>query len=98
MLMLSAFWQLFDAAQMVLSEALRAAGDTTFCMHARIVVAWLVFTPGAWLAVRVLDGGIPAIMLSLVGYLALLAVVFALRFVSGRWQQIDLLGPSVPEL
>ena len=39
MLALSALWQLFDATSMTLSEALRAAGDTTYCMNARIVLA-----------------------------------------------------------
>jgi MATE family multidrug resistance protein len=98
MLALSAFWQLFDAIAMSLSEALRAAGDTTWCMNARIVLAWFVFTPGAFVAVRVLDGGVPAIMASLIAYLALLAGAFAFRFASGRWRQIDLLGSGLPEV
>jgi MATE family multidrug resistance protein len=98
MLALSAFWQLFDAVAMSLSEALRAAGDTTWCMNARIVLAWFVFTPGAFVAVLVLDGGVPAIMASLIAYLALLAGAFAFRFASGRWRQIDLLGSGLPQV
>jgi multidrug resistance protein, MATE family len=92
MLALSAIWQLFDAAGMTVSEALRAAGDTTFCMNARIVLAWFVFMPGAWLAVRVYDGGTVAIMGAVIVYIALLAIVLGFRFVSGRWRDIDLLG------
>jgi MATE family multidrug resistance protein len=92
MLALSAFWQLFDAAAMSLSEALRAAGDTTYCMNARIVLAWFLFMPGAWVLVLELEGGIPAIMASVIAYLALLALVLGLRFASGKWRQIDLLG------
>jgi len=98
MLALSALWQVFDAAAMTLSEALRAAGDTTFCMNARIALAWFVFMPGAWYSVRVLNGGVPAIMVSLIAYLALLAAAFALRFVSGKWREIDLLGAGEPPL
>ena len=98
MLALSALWQIFDAVQMGLSEALRAAGDTTYCMNARLVLAWLVFTPAAWTLVLVLDGGIAAIMASLIGYLALLALAFGVRFASGRWRQIDLLGIEAPVL
>lgn len=97
MLMLSALWQVFDAANMTFSEALRAAGDTTWPMLARIVTAWLVFTPLAWAAVLVFDGGVTAVMVSVICYIALLAVVLALRFASGRWRQIDLVGTE-PEL
>jgi multidrug resistance protein, MATE family len=97
MLALSALWQVFDAAAMTLSEALRSAGDTTFCMNARIVLAWFVFIPAAWYAVRVLNGGVRAVMVSLIAYLALLAGTLALRFASGKWREIDLLG-SEPQL
>lgn len=96
MLMLSAFWQVFDAANMTFSEALRAAGDTTWPMLARIITAWLVFFPLAWSAVVVFDGGVTAVMLSIIGYIALLSLVLAWRFASGRWRQIDLVGE--PEL
>ena len=92
MLGLSALWQVFDAAAMVLSEALRAAGDTTFCMNTRIVLAWFVFLPAAWYLVRVAGGGPTELIFSLAGYLVLLSLVFALRFLSGRWKRIDLLG------
>jgi MATE family multidrug resistance protein len=92
MLGLSALWQVFDAASITLSEALRAAGDTTFCMNARIVLAWFVFIPAAWYAVRVLNGGVVAIMWSLIAYIALLSGILALRFASGKWRHIDLLG------
>jgi multidrug resistance protein, MATE family len=98
MLALSAFWQVFDAGAMTLSEALRSAGDTTFCMNARIVLAWFVFIPVAWYSVRVRDGGVQAVILSLTGYLALLALAFGLRFLSGRWRKIDLLGSEGPHV
>lgn len=92
MLMLSALWQLFDALSITLSEALRAAGDTTWCMAARIVIAWVVFTPLAWLAVFKFEGGVNTVMFALVGYMMALAGVLALRFASGRWRAIELVG------
>jgi MATE family multidrug resistance protein len=96
MLGLSALWQVFDAAAMTLSEALRSAGDTVFCMNARIVLSWLVFVPSSWIAVRTLHGGVHAMMLSMCSYMMLLAAAFAWRFNSGRWRAIDLLGePAV---
>lgn len=96
MLTFSAVWQLFDAAGITISEALRAAGDTAYCMGARLVLAWLVFTPFSWAAVLWLDGGIKMVMLAFMGYLALLALAFAWRFLSNRWRDIDLVGePAV---
>lgn len=96
MLGLSAVWQLFDAANITLSEALRSAGDTTWCMAARLVLAWLVFTPASWLAVLAFGGGVYTVMIALMGYLGLLALAFGWRFTSGKWREIDLVGePSV---
>jgi MATE family multidrug resistance protein len=92
MLAFAAFWQLFDAVNMTMGEALRAAGDTVWCMTARIVLAWLVFTPAAWAAVFRFGGGIAAMMISVIGYFALLGVTLSLRFASGRWKTIDLVG------
>lgn len=83
MLRYSALWQLFDAVGIVLSEALRAACDTTWCMIVRIVLAWVVWVPGAWYFVVELEGGVTAVMLAMVAYIALLAAAFAARFLSG---------------
>jgi multidrug resistance protein, MATE family len=92
MLVLSSFWQLFDAVAMTLSEALRAAGDTAWCMGARIVLAWVVFTPVAWTLVLVFGGRVYTVMATLIGYLLVLSATFAVRFAGGRWRRIDLVG------
>ena len=96
MLTISALWQIFDAACITLSESLRAAGDTTWCMGARIVLAWLVFVPSGWVVVNVFDGGPVSVMLCVAGYVAALSITFALRFLSGRWRSIDLVGVGEP--
>ena len=96
MLALSAIWQVFDATAMTVSEALRSAGDTAWCMGARLVLAWLVFTPVSWLAVLRFGGGVYVVMACLGMYLALLAVAFVWRFASGKWREIDMVGePTV---
>jgi MATE family multidrug resistance protein len=93
MLVLSAIWQFFDAAGLTLSEALRAAGDTAWCMGARIVLAWVAFIPAGVLLVRHGDGGTNVVMLTLAAYIMALAVVFSLRFASGAWKKIQLIEP-----
>jgi MATE family multidrug resistance protein len=95
MLMLSAVWQFFDGTGITLSESLRAAGDTTWPMAARVVLGWAVFIPLAWLAVIRWGGGVVPMMLVLVTYIALLAMALAWRFTSGAWRRIQLVEPDV---
>jgi MATE family multidrug resistance protein len=95
LLALSAAWQLFDAVGMTVGEALRAAGDTAFCMWARLGIAWLLFVPGGWWGVRVLDGGGTAAMTAVIAYLAVLAVVLAWRLRAGAWRHIQLTEPRL---
>jgi MATE family multidrug resistance protein len=92
MLALSVGWQLFDAAGLTLSEALRAAGDTFFCMIARVALAWGAFVPAAFLLSRSAAAGAASMMLCLTGYIVLLSITFGARFGSGRWRRIDLIG------
>jgi MATE family multidrug resistance protein len=94
MLRLSTAWQLFDAAAAVLAESLRAAGDTAFTLWARLVIAWGIFVPGAWVSVRVLRGGDLMAVGWIVIYLAALALVLWLRFRSGAWRRLTLLEPA----
>jgi len=93
-LMLSAAWQLFDSAATTLAEGLRAAGDTAFTMWARIVIAWGIFAPGAYITVNVLGGGDITAVLWLVAYLGLLAGTLFFRFRQGVWRNIQLTEPA----
>ena len=95
MLVISAAWQLTDAISITLSETLRAAGDTTWTAAARIVLAWAVFMPSAFLTVTRFHGGPVGAMLCLVAYLGLLALALAWRFRSGAWKRIVLIEPKL---
>ena len=97
MLLISAAWQLFDAIGITLSETLRAAGDTTWTAVARLVLAWVIFIPTGYITVKYYNGGPVGAMLCVVGYIALLAVLFAYRFRSGAWRRIQLVEPKLVE-
>jgi MATE family multidrug resistance protein len=90
MLLMSAAWQLFDAGSMVLSESLRAAGDTAYTMWARVVLAWAIWAPGSWYSVRHLGGGDTVAVGWLAAYLFVLAAVLLVRFQRGAWRRIEL--------
>ena len=91
MLAVSAAWQAFDAIGLTVGETLRAAGDTAWCMWARLLVAWLLFVPMSWLAVERLNGGALAAIWCIVVYVALLGIGFAWRFRSNAWRRIRLI-------
>lgn len=95
MLLVSACWQLFDAAATTLAEALRAAGDTLFPMLARLVIAWAVFVPGVLSTVFLLGGREVSATLWLAAYLGLLAGALLWRFQTGAWRRVELVEPRV---
>jgi multidrug resistance protein, MATE family len=88
-------WQLFDATTMVLSETLRAAGDTAWPMRVRIALSWGAFVPVTVLTAR--WGGGPVRALSwIVVYMAALAALMAWRFAGGAWRAMQLTGDEAP--
>jgi MATE family multidrug resistance protein len=60
----------------------------------RLIIAWVVFVPGAWLTVREFNGADVGAMVWLVIYLALLALALFVRFQSGRWRTLELIEPA----
>ena len=95
MLVISSAWQLFDAVATSLAESLRAAGDTTFPMLARLVIAWVVFVPGSLISVKYFGWGDAAATSWIVAYLGLLAAALLWRFRSGAWRNVQLLEEPV---
>ena len=93
---LAAGWQLFDALAMTLSEVLRAAGDTSWTLYARIILAWGLFLPVSLANTYLFGLGHVAAMLTVAGYIAVIAALFYWRFRSGRWREIDLTGSEPP--
>jgi len=92
MLGLSGLWQVFDATAMVMSEALRAAGDTLWPMLVRLLFAWGLFFPLSWYVVRGLGGGPRSVMFSVVLYIVAVAGALVFRFYRGAWRSTALLS------
>ena len=94
LLAISAAWQLFDAAVITFSEALRAAGDTAWVLWARVGLAWVVWLPLSLWVVYGLGGGPPAATACMVVYFVTLTAAVWWRFHSGAWRRIDLTGQN----
>lgn len=85
-LQLVALYQVIDAAAIVLGGSLNGAGDTTYTMLARLGCAWGLFLPLAYLFAFPLGGGVRGAWTGAMVYLVALALLYFLRFRSGRWQ------------
>lgn len=97
MLRISALWQFADAIGLTLGEALRGAGDTKWPAWARLLLAWGLFFPGAWLLVRYAGAGPMLATFALAVYLGLLSVALWWRFRSGAWRSIKMVEPQLIE-
>lgn len=90
-LIATACFQLFDAIAMVMSGALRGAGDTVFPGVATVVLSWVVIVGGGLAMVEYapsLESLGPWIAAAL--YIFLLCAFLLGRFLTGRWKSIDL--------
>ena len=81
------------AVAVAAAKLVNAAGDTFWTAAARLLLAWAVFVPTAFLVVERWHGGPIGAMVCLAGYLALLALALALRFKTGAWRKIELIEP-----
>lgn len=97
-LRLVALYQVFDAAAIVLGGSLNGAGDTTYTMVMRLIFAWGMFIPLAYLLAFPLGGGVRGAWVGAMVYLAGLGLVYFLRFRSGRWKTKMEAGQVVPAL
>ena len=95
-LRLVALYQVFDAAAIVLGGSLNGAGDTTYTMLMRLVFAWGLFLPLAYVLAFPLGGGVRGAWAGAMVYLAGLGLVYFLRFRSGRWKTKMEVGRVVP--
>lgn len=91
LLLFAAGWGLMDATNLILSGALRGAGDTHFVMWYETAMAWFFFAAGELLIVLVFKWGILAAWAWALIYICLLAFGMIARFRSKRWQLIELI-------
>ena len=77
--------QIFFAASMVVRQALRGTGDTTWVFIITVVSSYGIRLPAAWFLGVYLDMGLPGIWYALCGELGIRALLFMARFMNGGW-------------
>ena len=99
LLMFVAFYCIFDTGNIIFSAALKGAGDTRFVMWVSILLNWLIMVIPSWLAVTFLKGNarLYAAWVALTGYVCALAILFLLRFLTGKWETMRVIE-KVPAL
>ena len=80
--------QVFFATYLVLSQALRGAGDTRGPMTITYLSTFLVRLPAAWLLGVTLDYGLTGVWFALCGELVVRGTLYCLRFRGGAWKTV----------
>ena len=81
--------QIFLAMQIILSGALRGAGDTRTTMIISVTTTMLVRVPASYVLGITLGFGLNGIWFAIAAELVLRGVLFAWRFGQGKWEQVS---------
>lgn len=90
----AAVFQTVDAFGIVYTGALRGAGDTVWPGFVTIIYSWAIIVAGGWTMTVIwpeMESLGPWIAAAV--YVILIGITMAARFESGRWRNINLLGP-----
>jgi MATE family multidrug resistance protein len=93
LLICAAVFQTLDAVGIVYTGALRGAGDTVWPGVMTMIYSWTLIIGGGWYLIELA----PALesvgpWIAAAAYIGVLGLTMAVRFESGRWRSIDLLG------
>ena len=93
MLRLAAIYTIADGMLVVFDGALRGVGDTRWTMRTSVTLHWGM-TISCILLIRVLHVDPVSAWGCLILFVLLLTAVLARRFLSNKWQDLDVLGPD----
>ena len=86
---LMAAWQVFDAADVILSGALKGGGDTKFVMWWMLVVGFVIWLPVVFV-VRRFHNTMPALWSTMILYVVVIRVGSLVRWRRGGWKMVKL--------
>ena len=87
---LMAAWQVFDAADVILSGALKGGGDTKFVMWWMLIVAFVIWLPIVF-CVRKFHNTMPALWSTMIVYVVIIFLGSWIRWCRGRWKMVKLI-------
>jgi len=88
-----ATYNLLDAMLMIFASAIKGAGDTLFVLRVSVVMATLL-AGLSWFFVEVRQVNIYGCWTLIAGWIAVMGVMFCLRFLQGKWRTMRVIEPS----
>ena len=85
LLLIAAFFQVFDALGIGASGILRGAGDTRFPLYAQLGAAWAVFIPLVFIFGQGLGWGVIGAWIAALIFIVVLGILMFLRVLGGKW-------------
>ena len=89
LLILMAAWLLFDATDVVLSGALKGAGDSRFVFWWMLIAAFLIWLPLVFLTAHI-HNTMPALWSTMIIYVVIISIGSFIRWHRGKWQSYNL--------
>jgi MATE family, multidrug efflux pump len=89
------FYCLFDTGNIIFAAALKGAGDTRFVMVVAVILSWSIMVLPTYLVVK-RGGGLYTAWIFATIYVCVLAFVYLLRFMHGKWKSMRVI--EVPPL
>jgi len=83
-----AFYCVFDAMYMMMTSALKGAGDTRFVMLASVLLGLGIMVLPPLVAVELFGAGVFVVWIFICAFLAAGSVTFYLRFRGGKWRSM----------
>ncbi len=91
--LLMSAWQCFDGADVVLSGALKGAGDTRFVLVWMLVSAFAFWLPLVFVVYRYWPT-MPALWSTMIAYVVVICLGTAIRWCRGSWRHFQLVGKT----
>lgn len=95
MIRMASLYLVSDALMLVFGGALRGAGDTRWVMRASVACHWLLASV-AWLQIKKLHQSPKTVWIVFVTMVAMMGLVFFLRFRGGKWKSLKVIEEAPP--
>ncbi|MFH0976812.1 MAG: MATE family efflux transporter [Spirochaetota bacterium] len=91
-----ALYSLFDAMNIIFAAAIKGAGDTHFVMRFIVTASVVVLIIPSYIALEIFNLGIFSGWSIASFYIAVLGIVFFVRFLGGKWKSMRVIERTVP--
>ncbi len=92
-----AVYSIFDMFNVIFAAGLKGAGDTRYPLAITVVLSWVAMLIPAYFLCLYGGGGVYTAWCTASAYVVLLGLLMLRRFRAGRWKELRVIEPHVPE-